>query len=81
MIAYNEALLYFINSEQPGISEQFSDDQKLPYHQILIIIKNKMIFFLWIKIEYGSDFNVIHMDRPEVMPPALFVEEAIIGCF
>ena len=21
------------------------------------------------------------MDRPEVMPPALFVEEAIIGCF
>ena len=25
--------------------------------------------------------NVIHMDRPEAMPPALFVEEAIIGCF
>ena len=35
----------------------------------------------WIKVEWIEDFNVIHMDRPEVMPPALFVEEATIGCF
>ena len=24
----------FINSEQPGVSEQFCDDQKVPYHQV-----------------------------------------------
>ena len=27
-------LFYFINSEQPGISEQFCDGQKVPYHQV-----------------------------------------------
>ena len=24
--------VYFINSEQPGVSEQFCDGQKVPYH-------------------------------------------------
>ena len=27
-------LVYLINSEKNGISEQFSDDQKVPYHQV-----------------------------------------------
>ena len=26
--------VYFINIEQPGDSEQFFDDQKVPYHQV-----------------------------------------------
>jgi hypothetical protein len=27
-------LVYFINSEQPGVSEQVCDDQKVPNHQV-----------------------------------------------
>ena len=27
-------LVYFINSKQPGVSEQSCDDQKVPYHQV-----------------------------------------------
>ena len=27
-------LFYFMNSEQPGDSEQFWDDQKVSYHQV-----------------------------------------------
>ena len=26
--------VYFINIEQPGVNEQFCDDQKVPYHQV-----------------------------------------------
>jgi hypothetical protein len=26
--------VYYINSEQPGVSEQFYNDQKVPYHQV-----------------------------------------------
>ena len=29
--------IYFINSEQPGISEQFRDTQKVPYQKLMVI--------------------------------------------
>ena len=32
-----DLLVYLINSEQIGISEQFCNDQKVPYYQVLEI--------------------------------------------
>ena len=38
--------VYLINSEQPGVSEHFWDDQKVPYRQVRLYLQKDVCMYL-----------------------------------